>query len=175
MKVAICFVCLGNICRSPTAWGVMRALVAREKLDAHFVIESAGTAGYHVGEGADQRTIAHAKKRGIDLRAHRARQFTKEDFARFDLVLAADRDNVAALLRMAPDEAARAKVRLLRSYDVRQESGAEKGEEREGREREGSEVPDPYYGGGDGFEEVLDVCEAACAALLAELNERRHI
>lgn len=154
-KVRVCFVCLGNICRSPTAWGVMRALVARERVPS-VLVESAGTAGYHVGEGADPRTVLHAKRRGVDLAPHRARQFVRADFARFEYVLAADGDNVRALLRLAPDAAARDKVRLLRSF----EPGAP----------DDAEVPDPYYGGADGFDEVLDICERACGGLLAHLR-----
>jgi protein-tyrosine phosphatase len=156
--VRICFVCLGNICRSPTAEGVMRLALTRAGLADRVTIESAGTGGWHVGELPDPRTRAAAARRGIEL-DHLGRQFRRDDFARFDLVLAMDAANHRALVSIAPDDAARAKVRLFRSYDP--------------DAPEGAEVPDPYYGGGDGFEQVLDICEAACAGLIAELASRR--
>jgi protein-tyrosine phosphatase len=155
--VRVCFVCLGNICRSPTAEGVMRAAVARAGLTDRVTLDSAGTGGWHVGELPDPRTRAAALRRGITL-DHRARQFRRDDFARFDLVVAMDVTNRRALLAMAPDEAARAKVVLLRSYDTAAAPDAE--------------VPDPYYGEHDGFEAVLDICEAACAGLLEDVRAR---
>jgi protein-tyrosine phosphatase len=155
--VRICFVCLGNICRSPTAEGVMRLALTRAGLSERVTVDSAGTGGWHVGELPDPRTRAAASRRGIEL-DHRGRQFRRDDFARFDLILAMDAANHRALLAMAPDAAAKAKVRLLRSYDP--------------AAPEGAEVPDPYYGGSDGFERVLDICEAACAGLLAEVKSR---
>lgn len=155
--VRVCFVCLGNICRSPTAEGVLRLAVERAGLSGQVVIDSAGTGGWHVGERPDPRTCAAAARRGIDL-DHLGRQFRREDFARFDLILAMDEANRRALLAMAPDDAARAKVRLFRSFDPASPPGAE--------------VPDPYYGGEDGFEHVLDICEAASAGLVDELRAR---
>jgi protein-tyrosine phosphatase len=157
-RVEICFVCLGNICRSPTAEGVMRAMVETAGLDDRIGIESAGTGGWHVGELPDGRSRAEAKKRGYVLDS-RARQFQRRDFARFEHVLAMDGDNASALVRMAPDPAARAKVRLFRSFDPTAPAGAE--------------VPDPYYGGDDGVREVLEVCERACRGLLEHLR-RQH-
>ena len=145
---------MGNICRSPTAEGVMRHLVAERGLTARFVIESAGTGDWHVGERADPRSRAAAEGRGYRL-DRRAQHFTAAFFARFDYVLAADRDNLAHLERLAPDDASRAKIHLLRDFD----SAAAKG----------SDVPDPYYGASDGFERVLDVCEGACRGLLVHL------
>lgn len=151
----ICFVCLGNICRSPTAEGVMRALVTKAGLADSIVIDSAGTGAWHIGEQPDPRTQEAAARRGIEL-DHLARQFTRADFDRFDLVLAMDRANLEVLERLAgtrthPD------VRLLRSFDPTAPAGAE--------------VPDPYYAGGRaGFEEVLDQCERACAGLLAYIR-----
>src|SRR5262249_44919242 len=130
--------------------------VAREGLERRVVVESAGTAGYHAGEGADPRTVLHAKRRGVELAAHRARQFERADFARFDYVLAADADNERALRKLGPDDASRAKVHLLRAFDA----GAPRG----------ASVPDPYYGGAQGFDEVLDICERACDGLLAFLR-----
>jgi len=154
--VRLCFVCLGNICRSPTAWGVMKKLVAREGVAQRFVIDSAGTAGYHAGDGADPRTVLHAKRRGVDLAPHRARQFGRSDFARFDYVLAADADNVRVLQKLAPDDAARAKIHLLRAFEPSAPRGAS--------------VPDPYYGGSSGFDDVLDICERACRGLLEHMR-----
>jgi protein-tyrosine phosphatase len=152
--VRICFVCMGNICRSPTAEGVMRHLVAERGLTDRVTIESAGTGDWHVGEAADARSRAAAKTRGYRL-DRRAQHFVPAFFARFDYVLAADGDNYSHLLRIAPDDAARAKIHLLRDFDPDSPKG--------------SHVPDPYYGGADGFEVVLDVCEAACRGLLAHL------
>jgi len=150
-KSRLCFVCLGNICRSPTAEAVMRHLVAQAGLDDRIEIESAGTGDWHVGEPRDRRSRQVGERRGIPL-AGRARQFVPSDFARFDHVLAMDGKNLADLRAMAPDEAARQKIRLLRSYDPASPAEAD--------------VPDPYYGGADGFDHVFDVCQAACAGLL---------
>jgi protein-tyrosine phosphatase len=144
---------LGNICRSPTAEGIMRKLVHDAGLDAKIEIDSAGTGSWHVGELPDPRTRAAAAKRGYDL-THRARQFTSADFDRFDLVVAMDRENLARLLQLGRGDAA-TKLRLLRSFDREADEGAE--------------VPDPYAGGSDGFEHVLDLCERACRGLLAHV------
>ena len=152
----ICFVCLGNICRSPTAHGVMERLVADAGLDDVVVIDSAGTGAYHVGEMPDERSRDAARRRGFAL-THRARQFVAGDFARFDLVVAMDGQNLRNLQRLAAGRAAPAIV-LLRSFDPTAESRAE--------------VPDPWSGGEAGFEEVLDQCERACAGLLGHIRER---
>jgi protein-tyrosine phosphatase len=149
------FVCLGNICRSPTAHGVMRHLVREAGLADQISVDSAGTGDWHLGEPPDVRTQATAKRRGVAL-DHRAQRFTAKDFARYDLILAMDRNNQRDLERMAPTDADRAKVRLLRSFDPAAPKDAE--------------VPDPYYGGAQGFEEVYDVVEAACRGLLAHLR-----
>jgi protein-tyrosine phosphatase len=145
----ICFVCMGNICRSPTAEGVMAKLLADAGLADRVTIDSAGTGDWHVGELADPRTRAAASKRGLDL-THLARQFTRADFEHFDLVIAMDEDNLRHLRRMAGQRAI--DLRLLCSFDPRSSPGAC--------------VPDPYAGGPDGFEHVLDLCERACAGLL---------
>jgi protein-tyrosine phosphatase len=152
--IRICFVCMGNICRSPTAEGVMRHLVAESGLTDRIVIESAGTGDWHIGEAADPRSRAAAKTRGYKL-DRRAQHFTSALFERFDYVLAADGDNFTHLQRIAPHDAALAKIHLLRDFDPESPKG--------------SFVPDPYYGGADGFEDVLDVCEAACRGLLVHL------
>ena len=135
----------------------MRAALARAGLSDRVAVDSAGTGGWHVGEPPDPRTRAAAARRGIEL-DHLGQQFTRRDFARFDLVVAMDTANRRTLLAMAPDAEARAKVVLLRSYDPDAPPDAE--------------VPDPYYGGADGFEHVLDICEAACAGLLVEVRAR---
>lgn len=154
----ICFVCLGNICRSPTAHGVMARLVEDAGLGAAIAIDSAGTAAYHVGELPDERSRAAARQRGIEL-THRARQFAKADLDRFDLVVAMDQHNLHHLQRLIGGRATPA-LALLRSFDPTAGPGAE--------------VPDPWDGGADGFEEVLDQCERACAGLLARVREQRR-
>ena len=153
--VRLCFVCLGNICRSPTAAAVMGHLVAQAGLDSRIEIESAGTSRWHIGEPPDSRSVAEAQRRGI-LMKNRGQQFTAADFDRFNLVLAADHDNATVLKDLAPTDESQAKVRLLREFDV---GGA--GD---------LAVPDPYYGGENGFRDVFDLIEAACAGLLEELR-----
>jgi protein-tyrosine phosphatase len=156
--VRICFVCLGNICRSPTAEAVMRHLLRREKMEGRIAVDSAGTGDWHLGEPRDRRSRAVGAARGIPLTGE-ARQFTARDFDRYDHVLAMDRSNRDELLRMARNDQDRAKVRLLRSFDPAAPPDAE--------------VPDPYYGGPRGFEEVFDICEAACRGLIDHLR-REH-
>lgn len=151
----LCFVCLGNICRSPTAAAVMRHIVAQEGLQDRILIDSAGTAGWHVGAPADPRSAAELARRGVAL-DHRARRFDAADFARFDLVLAMDGDNLADLRALAPDAEAAARVRLLREFDPRADGDRA--------------VPDPYYGGPDGFADVFDMVEAACRGLVEHLR-----
>jgi protein-tyrosine phosphatase len=156
MPVRICFVCLGNICRSPTAEAAMRRLLEEEHLSGEIEIDSAGTGDWHVGEPPDRRATAAGNRRGIELTG-RARRVVPRDFVYFDYVVAMDRANHCDLLRLAPDEAGKAKVALLRNYDPDSPRDAD--------------VPDPYYGEGDGFETVLDICEAACRGLLQHLRE----
>jgi protein-tyrosine phosphatase len=154
-RVRLLFVCLGNICRSPTAEGVMRKLVNDAGLGERIEVDSAGTGSWHVGEPPDARATRAARHRGIALESV-ARQVSPRDFEEFDLVLAMDGENVRNLHRLARDDAARAKVRRLREFDPA--AGAE------------LDVPDPYYGGTGGFEEVLTLVHAACAALLEQLR-----
>jgi protein-tyrosine phosphatase len=151
----VCFVCLGNICRSPTAEGVFRRLVHDAHLDGQFEIGSAGTAAYHVGESADARSRAAAHRRGYELTG-KGRQFQVRDFDVFDYVLAMDADNLRSLKQLAPNDTARRKIQLLREYDLTAPAGAE--------------VPDPYYGGAEGFDNVIDICERACAGLLNHIR-----
>jgi protein-tyrosine phosphatase len=153
----ILFVCMGNICRSPTAEGVMRRLVEQAGLEDRIEIESAGTGGWHVGEPPDERATQAARRRGVVL-SGAAQQVTREDFRRFDLLIALDRSNLRELLALAPDEDAAEKARLLREFDP-----AAAGD---------LDVPDPYYGGDRGFETVLDMVERACRGLLDEVAER---
>jgi protein-tyrosine phosphatase len=155
----ICFVCLGNICRSPTAEGVFRELARDAGLAERLTIDSAGTGAYHVGEPPDPRSREAAARRGYDLSSLRARKFTAADLDRFDLVLAMDRDNLDNLERLARGRTDRAaKIAMLRSFETDAPAGAE--------------VPDPWYGDGDGFETVLDICERACRGLLAHVRSQ---
>src|ERR1700743_3513649 len=147
----ILFVCLGNICRSPTAEIVFREIVAREAPDLAIEIDSAGTAAYHVGAPPDSRTRQAALRRGYDMSALRARVVEPQDFGRFDLILAMDRQNFDTLRQRAP---AMVHVRIRLFLDFAPEADT-------------TEVPDPYYGGPNGFEEVLDLVEAAAHGLLA--------
>jgi len=157
--VSVCFVCLGNICRSPTAEGVFRSLVAEAGLDAVIRIDSAGTAGYHEGEPPDTRACSAARRRGIVVHG-KARQFRARDFHEFDYVLAMDASNLSELRRLCP-ETPRATLALLRSFD---ESAPEH-----------AAVPDPYYGGDDGFDEVLDQCLRACRGLLEHIKREHEL
>lgn len=152
----ILFVCMGNICRSPTAEGVFRRLVAERAPGVPIEVDSAGTHDYHVGDPPDPRSIAAASRRGVDLRHLRARVVSDEDFERFDLIIAMDRLNRATLLDRSP-EPFRKRIRLFMEF-------AGSGEI--------EDVPDPYYGGAPGFERVLDLAEEAAAGLLDELLER---
>jgi protein-tyrosine phosphatase len=155
--VRICFVCLGNICRSPTAEAVMRHLVKGEGLEARIAVDSAGTGDWHVGQPRDRRSQAVGKARGIPL-AGVGQQFTPSDFDRYQHVIAMDRSNRDELLRLARSDRDREKVRLLRSFDPTAAPDAE--------------VPDPYYGGPHGFEEVFDICARACQGLIDHLRGR---
>ena len=153
--VRVLMVCLGNICRSPTAEGVFRHLLAQEAPELRVEVDSAGTAGYHIGHPPDLRSQRAARARGVDLSGLRARQVVTDDFLLFDFILAMDRDNLESLEAMRPAQS-RAQVRLFLEYAP--ESGR-------------LEVPDPYYGDSRGFEEVLDLCTAASRGLIADLQE----
>jgi len=170
VPVKVLFVCLGNICRSPTAEGVMRALVREAGLQARVELDSAGTGGWHVGSPPDSRAAAAAGARGIEL-GGRARSVTSADFERFDLVVAMDRSNASELRRLARDEEQRAKVRLLLEFDPAYAREGARSREGAGASKGDLDVPDPYYGAAGGFEEVLDLVQAACAGLLARISE----
>jgi protein-tyrosine phosphatase len=151
----ILFVCLGNICRSPMAEGVFRRLVEEEGLAQRFEIDSAGLGAWHLGQAPDDRAQAAARARGIDISGQSARQVRQDDFDRFDLLLVMDRSNLAELKRSAPAEA-RAKIRPF--LDFAPKAGTK-------------DVPDPFYGGTEGFDHALDLIEAAARGLLAELAD----
>jgi protein-tyrosine phosphatase len=155
-RFRILFVCLGNICRSPTAEAVLRTLAVGAAPELELEIDSAGTAGYHIGEPPDPRTRAAASRRGYDLTALRARIVEPDDFERFDLILAMDRENLTVLRRRAP-AAAHGRLHLFLEFapNTRLE-----------------DVPDPYYGGPNGFEEVLDLVEEASRGLISHLRQR---
>jgi protein-tyrosine phosphatase len=158
--LSVCFVCLGNICRSPTAEGVMRALVREAGLAGRIAVDSAGTGAWHAGEPADARARAAARARSIELTST-ARMFVRADFERFDYVLAMDRANLRALRQLTRNPEEHARLHLFRSFDPTAPADAE--------------VPDPYYGGPEGFNEVLDICERGCRGLLAHLRARLEL
>ena len=157
--VKVLFVCLGNICRSPTAEGVFTALVDREGLTDLVSVDSAGTGDWHVGDQPDRRAQAAAKARGYDLSMQRARQIKEMDFWDFDYVIAMDSQNHSDLSIMAPTNA-QDRIRMFLSFAP----------------KEGvTDVPDPYYGGANGFDHVLDLVEAASLGLLQEIRKRHCI
>lgn len=151
-KLRILMVCMGNICRSPTMEGVMRARLQQYGLDALVEVDSAGTHDYHVGRAPDPRSVAAAAGRGYDLSALRARQVTAADFTRYDCLLAADCDNLANLERMRDGRGVAPQLLLSILGQP-------------------TEVPDPYYGGPQGFEQVLDLVEEACDAWCRHLQQ----
>jgi protein-tyrosine phosphatase len=157
-KVKVLFVCMGNICRSPTAHGVFRNLVHTAGLAERIEVDSAGTHAYHVGNPPDKRARATAARRGVDLEDLRARQVRPEDIEYYDYVLAMDQDNYHGLSAICPPGLER-KIGLYLDY---------------AREIRSREVPDPYFGGPDGFEQVFDMVQAAAEGLLADI-ERRHL
>ena len=153
-RVRVLFVCMGNICRSPLAEGVFRELVDRSDLGQAIEIDSAGIGDWHVGELPDPRTRAVAERRGLRL-VSRARQVRREDLEEFDYVVAMDDDNVRGLRRLRAEAAGGTEVRRLREFDPQADA---------------LDVPDPYYGGDDGFERVHDMIERACAGLLEHIR-----
>lgn len=158
-KVRVIFVCLGNICRSPTAEAVFRKLVLDEGLEQHIYIDSAGTHAYHVNEPPDSRAQSAAARRGIDMSSLRGRRATDEDIEQFDYVLAMDGENYHNLLAISADHNQH-KVRMLMEYAP---------------DRPEQEVPDPYYGGPGGFDNVLDMVEEAARGLLQDIRQQHNI
>ncbi|MGB8856321.1 MAG: low molecular weight protein-tyrosine-phosphatase [Burkholderiales bacterium] len=152
----ILFVCMGNICRSPTAEAVLHHLVRRQGLEEHISVDSAGTIGFHSGEPPDKRATLHAARRGYDLSRIRARQINQPDYELFDYVLAMDKQNIAWLKKQIPNEYMH-KLRLFLDFSEKYA---------------GQDVPDPYYGNADGFETVLDMTEDAARGLLAHLQQK---
>ncbi len=157
MKTKVLFVCLGNICRSPTGEGVFQHLVKERNLNEHYHIDSAGTNGFHDGERADARMRKHATKRGLSLDSI-SRQVTPEDFIEFDHIIAMDDSNVTNLRSFCPSPEYFSKVRKMTDF---------------AQNMDFDYVPDPYYGGEEGFELVLDLVEDSCEGLLAELEQER--
>jgi protein-tyrosine phosphatase len=155
-SISVLFVCMGNICRSPTAHGIFRRLVEQEGLADHILIDSAGTHAYHIGKPPDERAQATALKRGFDLSDLRARQAAARDFEEYDYVLAMDRENHEILASLCP---AGYEERLSLFLAYAPDLGIE-------------EVPDPYWGGEQGFEQVFDMLEAASLGLLEEIRSR---
>jgi protein-tyrosine phosphatase len=154
-RFSVCFVCTGNICRSPTAEGVFRAKVAGLGLPVEVMADSAGTHGYHVGQAPDPRAVAAAAARGYDLSGLRARKFDRMDFHRFDLVIAMDSGHRTALARLAQPTQAH-KLKMITAYSIRFAD---------------MDVPDPYYGAGRGFERVLDMLEESADGLLGAIAD----
>jgi len=157
-KVSVLFVCMGNICRSPTAHGVFQALVDKNGLGEKIVVDSAGTHSYHIGSTPDPRSQHTARSRGVDLSRLRARQFQSKDFLDFDYLIAMDRSNFTQMAAIKPDEA-RARLDLMLDYSSRYDQ---------------KEVPDPYFGD-DGFELVFDMVDEASEGLLRHIREQHRI
>ena len=151
----IVFVCLGNICRSPTAEGIFQHLVKERGLESYFYIDSAGTSAYHIGEPANSKSRQVAERHGVELRS-RARRFEPADFEEFDLILAMDRENYDNLMELDPDGSSADKILLMRDFDPEPENG---------------EVPDPYFGGMEGFQNVFEILRRSSKSLLDELEE----
>lgn len=158
--VRVCFVCLGNICRSPTGEGIMLSLVRAAGLESAIRIDSAGTSAFHVGEPADRRSRAAAEVHGVDLPS-RARQFVAADFERFDYIIAMDTSNKRNILALSQKSTDHQKVSLLCDFDPQSKKGAS--------------VPDPYYGGESGFEHVFQLCKRGCEGLLAHIREQHGL
>lgn len=155
--INVLFVCLGNICRSPAAEGVMIHMLEQAGLNSLVKCDSAGTSAYHAGEPADSRMQLHAKKRGYNLPSI-SRQLTSEDFETFDYIITMDRSNYTNTLDFAPNEESKSKVIPMSHLCI---------------EHSIIGVPDPYYGGDDGFEEVMDIVEDGCSALLEKIKEEK--
>ncbi len=155
-KTKILFVCLGNICRSPSAEGIMKKLVKDAKAENQIYIDSAGISGWHEGELPDDRMSKHAKRRGYDLTSH-SRPVKTEDFYDFDLIIGMDDNNIDALMQKAPDPESQHKIYRMTDFS---------------KQYQHDHIPDPYYGGDSGFELVLDLLEDACKGLLEKIKPK---
>lgn len=158
-KTKILFVCLGNICRSPSAEAVMKALIKRENLTEAFELDSAGITGYHAGDPADERMQRHAIQRGYHLTSISRPVSSASDFDYFDYIIGMDGQNISDLEAMAPTQASRQKISLMTDYCSTHQHHS---------------VPDPYYGGASGFELVLDILEDACRGLLEQIQNEKE-
>ncbi len=154
-KTSVLFVCMGNICRSPTAEGVFRHVVRQAGLQDNIKIDSAGTHAYHVGEAPDRRSQSKARENGVDISAQRARKVAQEDFDRFDYIIAMDRSNYSDLMRLAKKPEQQQKISLFMDY---------------AKDWNNTEVPDPYYGGSNGFQQVFDMIMSASQGLLKQIT-----
>jgi len=158
-KTKILFVCLGNICRSPSAEAVMKGIVEKEGLSSNFEIDSAGTAAWHEGEPADPRMQVHAQRRGYNLTSISRPVVPDVDFDKFDYIIAMDEQNMRDLKRMAPDKKQQEKLFMMTDFS---------------RKFSYRSVPDPYYGGDEGFELVLDLLDDACLGLLEKITDEQN-
>lgn len=155
MDKSLLFVCLGNICRSPSAEAVMKELVEKNGLESNFHIDSAGTSGWHNGDGADARMKAHAIRRGIELTSISRKFYPDSDFEEFDMIIGMDDQNIRDLMAMSSNDNERSKIHKMTDFCRRFDHV--------------DSVPDPYYGGDQGFELVLDILEDACEGLLERI------
>lgn len=158
-KISVLFVCMGNICRSPTAHAVFRKLVESEGLDSYISIDSAGTHAYHVGNPPDERSMKTASERGIKMHDLRARKVDFSDLIEFDYILAMDSDNLSILEQMAPSDL-KPKIKLFMAFAPNNKH---------------TYVPDPYYGGGEGFSQVFDMVDEASKGLLTFLKQNHQL
>jgi len=154
------FVCLGNICRSPVAEGVFRHLLEKKSLSNQILVDSAGTGNWHAGEAPDLRTQQNLLSHGIDISSLKARQLQLEDFTKYDLILVMDKSNLEDVVKLAKNDFQKSKVHLLRNFDPEPES---------------REVPDPYYGGKQGFENVYQIVKRSCEKLIERIAAREEL
>lgn len=155
MKKSLLFVCLGNICRSPSAEAVMKDIVSRESMEDNFFIDSAGTSGWHMGDEADSRMKSHAIRRDIELTSISRKFYPDSDFEEFDMIIGMDDQNISDLMSVARSEEERSRIYKMTDFCVRYKNH--------------DSVPDPYFGGDQGFELVLDILEDACEGLLKKI------
>jgi len=157
-KIKVLFVCLGNICRSPLAEGIFKQRIKERGISDHFEADSCGTAAYHIGETPDERSVANAEKNGVSY-AHRGRQAKRDDFQHFDYVLAMDASNYRNLEIIKPKNP-KARLKMMRDYD---------------NQTSGANVPDPYYGGEDGFQKVFEILDESVNNLIDDLIKKHQL